>query len=125
MHTIKGTTNAMDFYDFLTRLLLPVLGQYPYKNSVIILDNARIHQKEQIFELAALMNFKCVFLPPYTPELNPIEFTYGWLKQRLRRNHDLVKEMLQIGVPLEQILMEEYVNITASMCQNWIRHCGY
>lgn len=54
------------------------------KGSVIILDNATFHRKTILIEIA--QRFGCIvwFLPPYSPDLNPIEKRWAWLKRKLR-----------------------------------------
>ena len=52
--------------------------------SVIILDNATFHRKSVLANLAWQKNCKVLFLPPYSPDLNPIEKKWAWLKKKLR-----------------------------------------
>lgn len=70
-----------------------VLFEYWFKNcllkelnpgSVIILDNAAFHKKSVIPLLAATANCRVIFLPPYSPDLNPIEKRWAWIKRKLR-----------------------------------------
>jgi transposase len=50
----------------------------------IVLDNATFHRKTRLIELAEKKKCKVIFLPPYSPDLNPIENKWAWLKQKLR-----------------------------------------
>ena len=52
---------------FLEKRLFPFMNPFPESNSVMILDNARVHQKEEIRELAATFGILVEFLPPYSP----------------------------------------------------------
>ena len=52
--------------------------------STIVLDNARFHRKSVLPELAKRKNCHVLFLPPYSPHLNPIEKKCAWLKGKLR-----------------------------------------
>ena len=52
--------------------------------SVIVLDNATFHRKSVLPGLAALKNCTVLFLPAYSPDLNPIEKKWAWLKRKLR-----------------------------------------
>ncbi|MDR2560890.1 MAG: transposase [Holophagales bacterium] len=54
-------------------------------NSVIVMDNASFHRKSRLPELAGRAGHVVLFLPPYSPELNPIENFWGWLKRQLRK----------------------------------------
>jgi len=65
--------------------------------SVIILDNATFHKKSVIPDLAKTKNCRVIFLPPYSPDLNPIEKKWAWLKKRLRKilpNYDSFEHAL-------------------------------
>jgi transposase len=52
--------------------------------SVVILDNATFHKKSVLPSLAAEVNCHVIFLPPYSPDFNPIEKKWAWLKRKLR-----------------------------------------
>ena len=54
------------------------------KGSIIILDNATFHRKSKLPALARKYDCEILFLPPYSPDLNPIEKRWAWLKQKLR-----------------------------------------
>lgn len=54
-------------------------------NSVIVLDNAAFHRKTRLFSIAKKYSHRIIFLPPYSPELNPIENFWAWLKAKLRK----------------------------------------
>lgn len=75
----SGTTDGVLFeYWFENRLLKEV----PAK-SVIVMDNATFHRKEVLRSLAAKAGCSVLFLPPYSPDLNPIEMFWAWLKRKL------------------------------------------
>lgn len=52
--------------------------------SVLIIDNASHHRKNTIYDIADEYGFKVIFLPPYSPDLNPIENFWANVKRRLR-----------------------------------------
>ncbi len=54
-------------------------------NSIIIMDNAAFHRKKQLICVAQKYGHRLIFLPPYSPELNPIENFWAWLKRNLRK----------------------------------------
>lgn len=76
-----GTMNSSLFEFWFSTQLLPSLE----KDTVIVMDNASFHSKKRL--ISAAQNFGCrlLFLPPYSPELNPIENFWAWLKRYLRK----------------------------------------
>ncbi|KAG9394344.1 DDE superfamily endonuclease [Carpediemonas membranifera] len=74
-HITSGTYNADLFWQFMIALLPQIPGY------CIILDNARIHKdEERINNLSRIYDVRIVFLPPYSPFLNPIEVVFGQVK---------------------------------------------
>jgi DDE superfamily endonuclease len=67
------------------------MNPYPDKNSVIILDNARIHHDDEWIEIVENLGGRVLFLPPYSPDYNPIETAFSFMKSWLKRNRGFVK----------------------------------
>ena len=78
-HTYSGTMKASVFEKWVEDKLLNCLP----KGHVIIMDNAAFHKKEVLQNLARKYLQKLIFLPPYSPEYNPIEHTWSALKQKV------------------------------------------
>lgn len=76
----NGTTDSILFEFWFENYLLKEVN----RNSIIILDNATFHKKSILSELAKSKNCEVLFLPPYSPDLNPIELRWAWLMQKLR-----------------------------------------
>ena len=76
----EGTMDGLLFETWFQKCLLPILPA----DSVIVMDNATFHRKSKLLVLAEMMGHSLIFLPPYSPELNPIENFWAWLKRRLR-----------------------------------------
>lgn len=74
-----GTMDHERFEDWFENILLPELPG----GTVIVMDNASFHRKEPLYSLAQKRNCYVIFLPPYSPELNPIEHFWAWLKRTL------------------------------------------
>jgi len=75
-----GAWNRASFEAFLQDGLLPVLQP----GSVLVLDNARFHHGGQIQALVEEAGCSLLYLPPYSPDFNPIELLWSWLKARVR-----------------------------------------
>lgn len=73
-----GTTNSVWFNHWLEHHLLPVLNP----NSLLIMDNAPFHKKEEIRKIAEDAGHIVLFLPPYSPDFNKIEQDFAILKKR-------------------------------------------
>lgn len=76
----NGTTDASLFEFWFEQWLLPCLPE----DTVIIMDNASFHKKNKLFEIAEKHRRRIIFLPPYSPELNPIEKFWAVLKRWLK-----------------------------------------
>jgi len=80
----QGRTDCAVFKDFSEQLLYdcnPWLGP----NSVLILDNAPFHYSDKITQLCATAGVRLIYLPPYSPDLNPIEEYFSELKAFVRK----------------------------------------
>lgn len=75
----NGTMNHVLFEDWFEKHLLPALP----KGTAIVMDNASFHRKKQLRCLAQKYECTLIFLPPYSPEFNPIEHFWAWLKHTL------------------------------------------
>jgi isftu1 transposase len=76
-----GTMDSVLFETWFASQLLPSLPP----STTIVMDNASFHRKNQLVSLAQNAGLHLVFLPPYSPELNPIENYWSWLKRYLRK----------------------------------------
>ena len=78
----SGSMNGDLFEGWLEHILVPQLKD-PFK-SVLVVDNASWHRKNALYDIADEYGFKVIFLPPYSPDLNPIEKYWAQVKRRLR-----------------------------------------
>ena len=81
----QGSTDGEVFEDFLGELL-QWCGRWPQPKSVLVMDNASFHRSDRVEELCAEAGVILVYLPPYSPDLNPIEEFFAELKAFIRRN---------------------------------------
>ena len=78
----EHATNALFFEDWFEFELLAVMP----KHTLIIMDNATFHRKKQLFNIAQRYGMYLLFLPPYSPDFNPIEQSWANLKHWLCDN---------------------------------------
>ncbi len=77
---IEGSANSKDFDEFIINVVMPSIPQ----NSAIILDNASIHQSIVLAARLEMQQIQLLFLPPYSPDLNPIEISYAYVKKTMQ-----------------------------------------
>jgi transposase len=89
--TFEGSCNRSVVETWLAEQLLPQCE----KGTVIVMDNASFHKGGRIRELIEQKECHLLYLPPYSPDMNPIEKCWGWLKRKIRRarkEHDSMRE---------------------------------
>ncbi|GAO49237.1 hypothetical protein G7K_3391-t1 [Saitoella complicata NRRL Y-17804] len=86
LHIYQGAYNADLFYDFVEKEVLPNTTPFPGPRSVIVMDNVRFHHDPRIAEILSYHGRKCIYLPPYSPDLNPIKECFGIMKQYMRKH---------------------------------------
>jgi len=103
------------FTEYVRQVLVPELKP----GDIVILDNLPGHKGEEAAELVEACGAKLLFLPPYSPDLNPIEMLFSKLKTLLRKAERRTRDTLWtiIGDLLKEFSAEE--------CANYIRHAGY
>ena len=89
---------------FETRIL-PFLNSYPSPNSVLLLDNASLHhtRRDELEQMVQEVGARIMWLPPYTPTKNPIEWMFKDLKTWLQRNYGWVCEDIDRGIEAAMI----------------------
>jgi transposase len=75
----EGAMDSTFFEMWFETQLLPCLSA----QTVIVMDNASFHRKGKLYPLAKTAGMHLIFLPPYSPELNPIEHFWSWLKRQI------------------------------------------
>ena len=77
----SGTANADLFLYWLEKFLLPALK----KGQVVVMDNCSIHKSEKVRELIESVDCRLIYLPPYSPDLNPIENYWAVMKNNIKK----------------------------------------
>lgn len=103
------------FEAFVGQVLTPQLNP----GDVVVMDNLSSHKRARTRELIEATGASVLFLPPYSPDLNPIEMIFARIKQLLRSLACRTWESL--WRTMQSVLNQ----ITASDAANCFRHCGY
>ncbi|EFP92556.1 uncharacterized protein PGTG_18554 [Puccinia graminis f. sp. tritici CRL 75-36-700-3] len=107
--------------DFLEWDLLPRMNRYPNRHSILVCDNAQIHKGSRVESICIEAGILIKYLPPYCPELNPIELCFSAFKSKLRRSRILDES----NDPEWDICETIDSVITPEVCYKNFRHCGY
>jgi transposase len=81
----QGSTNSTVFEDFIKQLL-PLCGKWLEPKSVLVMDNASFHYTQRIEQMCYDAGVKLVYLPPYSPDFNPIKEFFAKLKAFIKRS---------------------------------------
>lgn len=111
---MDGAMNAVSFKDYIASKLLPTLKD----GDIVVMDNLSSHKVEGIKETIESAGATVKYLPPYSPDLNPIELLWSKMKSQLRKFKIRLKEFLPEGIRRALSLF------TQSDCVNWFLTCG-
>jgi transposase len=112
-HIVEGSVNATVFEHFLIKLhekLLP-RTEAQGRKTTLIMDNASIHQTPSIQHFFEIYKYQTIYSSPYSPELNPIEYVFGFLKGRLRIPTVVSEKQDVIKLYVEQLISLFYILI--------------
>jgi transposase len=112
---LDGPMNGDCFRAYVNQVLIPVLKQ----GDIVVMDNLSAHKGEDVGIAIQAAGAELRYLPPYSPDLNPIEQAFSKLKAHLRKHKERSVESLwnRIGTLLN--------GFTPAECQNFFRHAGY
>lgn len=97
------------------------MSPFPGPNSVLVMDNCRIHHTDTLQDVLNEIGIMLLYLPPYSPDLNPIEESFSAWKAHLRRHGDLIQNADDPIIAL----LEACSCITDESAIAWFRHAGY
>lgn len=112
---VEGGTNAAVFETYLREALLPTLDE----GDMVVMDNLRVHKTERVRELIEGVGVEVLYLPPYSPDYNPIEEAFSKIKNLIRKAGARMREALveAIGAALSGVTKED--------ARAFFEHCGY
>ncbi|EDZ92666.1 transposase [Arthrospira platensis C1] len=104
-----------DFQDFIEQDLVPRLNP----GDVVVMDNLNIHKMEGIEEMITATGARVEYLPPYSPDFNPIEMLWSTVKSVVRMFPTRAMEALEQLIKLALMLMG------TNTFKNWFTKCSY
>jgi transposase len=114
-YVLDGAVNAELFVAYIEQVLVPTLKV----DDIVIMDNLPVHKAPAVRQAIEAAGAQLLFLPPYSPDLNPIEMVFAKMKTKLR------DEAHRSVDALWRALGRIATAITPPECANYIRHCGY
>lgn len=120
---VEGSVNGEKFTEFIRNSIVPNLRPFNGRNpnSIVIMDNASIHHVNVAATLILQTGALLQFLPPYSPDLNPVEHIFSKVKGIMKENDNL----FQIFTAPRILLAIAFEMITEEDCIAYARHCGY
>jgi transposase len=112
---IDGPINGQSFLAYVEQALVPTLKP----GDVVVMDNLGSHKRQAIRRAIRAARAKLLFLPPYSPDLNPIEQVFAKLKTLLRKAEPRSIEAVWKGIGQ---LLDAF---TAEECSNYLTNAGY
>ena len=112
--TVDAATDRDIFLAYVDHVLCPAL----HSGDVVVMDNLSAHKVNGVRQLIEAAGAELLYLPPYSPDLNPIEQAWAKLKQFLRSLKARTAEALEQGVS------QALPCITPDNARAWFHHCG-
>ena len=112
---LEGTTDTESFRAYVDQVLVPTLRP----GDVVVMDNLSPHKSDPTLELINQAGAQVLFLPAYSPDLNPIEMMWSKVKSLLRAAE------ARTPADLISAIGQALARITAQDALGWFTHCGY
>ena len=112
---VEGSTNAVVFETYVEKMLAPTLQP----GQIVVMDNLSAHKGERVRELVESAGCELLYLPPYSPDVNPIEEAFSKAKGLLRK-----AEARSRAAPVEA-MGKALDAVPARDTRGWFEHCAY
>jgi len=112
--TLPGGLNTASFLVYVEKILLPTL----WVGAIVVMDNLPVHYVGKVEALIESVGAKVKFLPPYSPDLSPIELCWSKIKKILRSVKARTLDSLDVAITNAINVISEDDAI------NWFQHCG-
>ena len=113
---VEGATDALAFEAYVEHFLVATLEK---GQEVVVLDGLGAHRTQKVRELVEGRGAELLFLPSYSPDLNPIEEAFSKIKALVR------KEGARVGEALVEAIGRALAAITIEDAAGWFAHAGY
>jgi len=111
----EGTLNKELFSEYVRKQLAPSLD----RNDVVLLDNSSVHHAKLVIETFKECGINALYLPPYSPDINPNDLMWAYIKAILRK---LKARTLD---KLNHAINTALNSVTPELIKGWFKHCGY
>ncbi len=111
----QGALTGEIFLDYVKNILVPTL----HKGDIVIMDNLSCHKVKGVKEAIETVGASVLYLPPYSPDLNPIEMTWSKIKALLRKWKARSSELLDLYIS------NAFSAVTTENIEHWFSDCGY
>lgn len=112
---IEGPTDTAVFSTYIEKVLVPSL----HCGDIVVMDNLAPHKHPSIREMIATVGAEVWYLPPYSPDFNPIEKMWSKIKARLRKAKARTQATLTVAVA------KALKAVSTSDAMGWFQSCGY
>jgi len=116
---VAGAANSVHMEEFLTQCFIPNVDPVTGKNTILVLDNAKTHKAARFGVVMRAARGRLQFLPPYSPDYNPIELVFSWMRAWVRRNRCRYNNLLEL---IEAAVAA--VHAEPNLCRHYVRKCG-
>jgi transposase len=113
--TVEGGIDAAGFEAYVEHFLAPTLRE----GQVVVLDGLGAHRTDKVRELIEARGAELLFLPSYSPDLNPIEEAFSKIKNVVR------KAQARTRGALVEAIASAISSLTLEDVAGWFAHCGY
>lgn len=111
----QGALTGKIFLDYIQNILVPTLN----KGDIVIMDNLSCHKLKGVADAIESTGASVLYLPPYSPDLNPIEMMWSKIKLLLRKWKARSSEVLN------QFIEKAFATVTTENIDHWFSACGY
>lgn len=111
----SGTLNKELFAQYIKTQLKPHLAE----DDILLLDNSSVHRSRLVLETLAECKINYLFLPRYSPDCNPIELLWAYMKSVLRKLKARTREKL------DDAICYAFDSLPIDYIKHWFEHCGY